>query len=64
MRGSFNEDSSSEEEWKDDSGYKPFIVQKEPSKAGRKPTEPKWTRVIKIKPYIVEEAQIFSIIKD
>ena len=47
MRQSYIESSSSEEELSEQSLYKPSIKKETKSKRGRKPEDPKWTRVVK-----------------
>jgi hypothetical protein len=48
MRQSFIESSSSEEEQSEQSLYEPIIKKETKSKRGRKPEDPKWTRVMKV----------------
>jgi DNA polymerase II small subunit/DNA polymerase delta subunit B len=64
MKQSYIESSSSEEELSEQSLFEPSIKKETKSKRGRKPEEPKWTRVVKYQPNIALESQSFSIVKD
>jgi hypothetical protein len=64
MRQSFIESSSSEEEQSEQSLFELPIKKKTPSKRGRKPEDPKWTRIIKVQHNVLEETPTYSIVKD
>ena len=64
LRRSRGREVESEGEEESSSGQEEQIEEEVPKKRGRKPMDPKWTRVLKFKEFMDEEPPSYLIIKD